>query len=255
MNPYMKILLFASIISFCVFPQSDNSYLTKGEDYYKKFDLINAAKSYESAYKQNPNNYFVLERVTKIFNDLGEDYYEMYNKDNAEQSFNKAVKYAEIFYSKFPDSASVYTLIAMSYGNLALFRGGNEKIKLANKIRENAEKSIRLNPNDYLPYIILGIYNREIASLSWFEKTFANTFLGKVPEGSLKSAEELFIKALKINPGIITAMYQLSLVYQEMENSQKEIEWLKKIIEAPITDFRDKYAKRKAKERLQELLN
>jgi len=58
-----------------VFPQSDNSYLTKGDDYYKKFDLINAAKNYESAYKQNPNNYFVLERVTKIFNDLGEDYY------------------------------------------------------------------------------------------------------------------------------------------------------------------------------------
>lgn len=143
----------------------------------------------------------------------------------------------------------------MSYGNLALFKGGNEKIKLANKIRGNAEKSIKLNPNDYLPYIILGVYNREIAGLSWFEKTFANTFFGKLPEGSLKSAEELIVKALTINPGIITAMYQLSLVYQEMENEQKEIEWLKKVIDAPVTDFRDKYAKRKAKERLKDLLN
>ena len=251
----MKIFLFISLISFYVFPQIDKEYLDKGDDYYKKFNLINAANNYESAYKQNPYNYFVLERVTKIFNDLGEDYYEINNKDNAERSFNKAVKYAEIFYSKFPDSAKVYTLIAMSYGNLALYKGGNEKIKLANKIRENAEKSIKLNPNDYLPYIVLGIYNREIASLSWFERTFANTFFGKVPEGSLKSAEELMIKALKINPGIVTAMYQLSLVYQEMENEKKEIEWLKKIINAPISDFRDKYAKRKAKERLNELLN
>lgn len=249
----MKIFLFVSLLSFYVFPQSDNSYLTKGDDYYKKFDLINAAKNYESAYKQNPNNYFVLERVTKIFNDLGENYYEIKDKDNSEQSFNKAVKYAEIFYSKFPDSAKVYTLIAMSYGNLALYKGGNEKIKLANKIRANAEKSIKLNPNDYLPYIVLGIYNREIASLSWFERTFANTFLGKVPEGSLKSAEQLMIKALKINPGIVTAMYQLSLVFQEMENEQKEIEWLKKTIDSPISDFRDEFAKRKAKERLNEL--
>ena len=40
-----------------------------------------------------------------------------------------------------------------------------------------------------------------------------------------------------------------------MENEKKEIEWLKKIISAPISDFRDKYAKRKAKERLNELLN
>ena len=251
----MKIFLVVSLLCSYVFPQSDNSYLIKGDDYYKKFDLINAAKNYDSAYKQNPYNYFVLERVTKVFNDLGEDYYEINDKEHAEQSFNKAVKYAEIFYSKFPDSAKVYTLIAMSYGNLALYKGGNEKIKLANKIRENAEKSIKLNPNDYLPYIVLGIYNREIASLSWFERTFANTFLGKVPEGSLKYAEELMIKALKINPGIVTAMYQLSLVYQEMENEKKEIEWLKKIINAPISDFRDKYAKRKAKERLNEVLN
>ena len=219
----MKIFLFVSLLCSCMFPQSDNSYLIKGDDYYKKFDLINAAKNYESAYKQNPYNYFVLERVTKIFNDLGEDYYEINDKDNAERSFNNAVKYAEIFYSKFPDSAKVYTLIGMSYGNLALYKGGNEKIKLANKIRENAEKSIKLNPNDYLPYIILGIYNREIAGLSWFERTFANTFFGKVPEGSLKSAEELMIKALKINPGIVTAMYQLSLVYQEMENEKKKL--------------------------------
>ncbi|MCK7516445.1 MAG: hypothetical protein MZV64_01320 [Ignavibacteriales bacterium] len=71
----------------------------------------------------------------------------------------------------------------------------------------------------------------------------------------MKSAEELMIKSLTINPGIITAMYQLSLVYQEMENEQKEIEWLKKVIDAPVTDFRDKYAKRKAKERLKDLLN
>ena len=50
-------------------------------------------------------------------------------------------------------------------------------------------------------------------------------------------------------------MFHLSLVYQEMENEKKEIEWLKKIIDASVTDFRDKYAKRKAKERLKELLN
>ena len=141
----------------------------------------------------------------------------------------------------------------MSYGNLALFKGGNEKIKLANKIRQNAEKSISLNPNDYLPYIILGIYNRQIASLSWLEKTFANTFWGKVPEGSLQSAEKFLIKALSISPDMITAMFQLSLVYKETDNDKKEKEMLKKIIDAPINDFRDKYAKRKAKERLDEL--
>jgi len=251
----MKKFLFITAINISLFAQSNDEYLNKGDTYYKKFDLINAAKNYEAAYKQNPEEYISLEKVTKIFNDLGEDYNELSDKENAEIAFNKAVKYAEIFHSKFPDSAKVYTLIAMSYGNLAQYKGGNEKIKLANKIKENAKKSIKLNPNDYLPYIILGIYNREIASLNWFERIFANTFFGQVPEGSLQSAEQLLLTALKLKPGIVTAMFHLSLVYQEMENEKKEIEWLKKIIDAPVTDFRDKYAKRKAKERLKELLN
>lgn len=251
----MKIFLFITVVSFNLFPQNYEDYIGSGDKYYKNFDLINAAENYQSAHKQNPEDYFSLEKVTKIFNDLGEDYYELSDKENAEIAFNKAVKYAEIFRSKFPDSAKVYTLIAMSYGNLAQYKGRNEKIKLANKIRENAEKSIELNPNDYLPYIILGIYNREIASLNWFERIFANTFFGQVPEGSLQSAEQLLLTALKLKPGIITAMFHLSLVYQDMENEKKEIDWLKKIIDAPVTDFRDKYAKKKAKERLNELLN
>lgn len=143
----------------------------------------------------------------------------------------------------------------MSYDNLATFKGGTEKIKLASKIKDNAEKSLRLNSNDYLPYTILSIYHRQIASLNWFERAFANTFFGKVPEGSLEESEKMMLKALSIQPGVITAMFNLSLTYKEMDNEKKEIEWLKKIISAPINDFRDKYAKRKAKDRLADLIN
>lgn len=61
------------------------------------------------------------------------------------------------------------------------------------------------------------------------------------------------LKSLKIHAGIGIAMDQVSLPYQEMGNEKKEIEWLKKVLEAPIKDFRDKYAKRKGKDRLSEL--
>lgn len=252
---FIKMFLFVSLLSSCLFSQGVNSYLNKGDDYYKKFDLINAAKNYEYAYEQNPKNYTVLEKLTKIFNDLGENYMELKDTKKAEEAITSAVRYAEIFYALFSDSAKTYTLLAMSYGNLALFKGGNEKIKLAEKIRENAKKSIELNPDDYLPYIILGIYNRQIASLSWFERAFANTFWGEVPEGSLSAAEQFLLKALQIQPEMITAMFNLSLVYKEMDDERNEVYWLKKIVYAPITDFRDKYSKMKAKERLNELLN
>ncbi len=171
------------------------SLITKGDEYYKKFDLANAVLLYEEAYKLANENYEVLTRLARTYNDLGEDYYEIRDSENSEAAINKALKFGELLSSKYPDSAMTYALLAMSYGNLAMFKGGNEKIKLAHKIKENAEKSIRMNSDNYLPYIILSVYHRQIASLSWLEK----------------------------------------------------------IIDAPIIDFRDTYAKRKARKRLKEL--
>ena len=253
MNQTLYLFLFF-IICPVLLSQSFNEFLAKGDEFYKKFDLENAANNYEEAYKINSDSYSALLKVTRIYNDLGEDYYEIKDDKNAEIVVNKAVKYAEIFASKFPDSAKVYALLAMSYGNLALYKGGNEKLKLAYKIKENAEKSINKDSTDYLPYIILSIYYRQIASLSWFERTFANIFFGKVPEGSLDESERMMLKALKIQPGIVIAMFHLSLTYDEMGNKKKEIEWLNKTVNAPITDFRDKYAKRKAQDKLTDLI-
>lgn len=250
---YLILFLILLVSTHSVFAQASFEDFNKGKEFYKSFDLRNAAIEFEKAFKTSPNNYYVLQSVARVFNDLGEDYYEIRDEKNAEISVNKAVKYAELFAKQFPDSAKVYALLAMSYGNLAMYRGGNEKIKLAYKIKENAEKSIRMNPNDYLPYIILSVYHRQIASLNWFERAFANTFFGQVPDGSLEESEKMMLRALSIQPNVVIAMFHLSLTYKEMDNEKKEIEWLKKVINAPINDFRDKYAKRKARERLKEL--
>ncbi len=231
------------------------NFVETGDNYYKNFDIKNAASNYQKAYEQNHNDYSTLKKLTRVYNDLSEYYYEIKDKNNAELSVNNAMKYATLFQSRYPDSSAAYSLLAMSYGNLALFKGDKEKIKLAYKIKDNAESAIKLNPNDFLAYIILSIYNRQIASLSWFERTFANMFFGKVPEGNFEDAEKFMLKALSIQPQAVIAMFHLSLVYKETDDEEKEIIWLKKVIDAPINDFRDQFAKRKAKNRLAELLD
>jgi len=112
-----------------------------------------------------------------------------------------------------------------------------------------------VDSTDYLPYLILGIYNRQIGALGWFERLFANTFFGDVPEGSFEESEKLMLKALELQPGIVIATFHLSLTYKEMDKEEKEIEMLKKVLELPNLNFRDTFAKRKSKERLQELLD
>ena len=138
----------------------------------------------------------------------------------------------------------------MSNGNIALFKGGKEKIKYANLVEQNAKKSISLNPNAYLPYIILGIYYREIAGLSWWERAFANTFWGNVPSGSYEESEKMLKKALSFDQNMIVANFQLAKTYRNMDREPEEKALLEKVLILPVRDFRDKFAKEKANKRL-----
>ena len=245
------ILLFSN--SIIVSSNSFDELISKGDSLYAQSDMQNDLDYYEQAYSIDSSNYYLLLKLTRVCNDLGEYYYELHDEESSEKVVYDGVDYAERFYSLYPDSARVYTYLAWSYGNQALFEGGKEKIKLAHKIKDNAAKAISIDSTDYLPYVILGVYNRQIGALSWFERLFANIFFGDVPEGSFENSEKMMLKALELQPGIVIATFHLSLTYKEMDEEEKEITMLKKVIELPKVNFRDTFAKRKAKERLEYL--
>ena len=254
----MKLSLILILLlsnSIIVLSSSFDELISKGDSLYAQSDMQNALNYYEQAYSIDSSDYYLLFKLTRVCNDLGEYYYELHDEDSSEIVVYEGVNFAERFSSLYSDSAKVYTYLAWSYGNQALFEGGKEKIKLAHKIKDNATKAISMDSTDYLPYVILGIYNRQIAALGWFERLFANTFFGDVPEGSFEESEKLMLKALELQPGIVIAAFHLSLTYKEMGEEDKEIEMLEKVLELPDLNFRDTYAKRKAKERLDDLLD
>ncbi len=251
--PFLLILLF--INSVLVLPNTFDELIAKGDSLYARSDMQTALDYYEQAYGIDSSDYYLLLKLTRVCNDLGEYYYELRDEESSEKIVYEGVDFAERFYSLYPDSAKVYAYLAWSYGNQALFEGGKEKIKLAHKIKDNATIAISMDSTDYLPYVILGIYNRQIGALSWFERFFANTFFGDVPEGSFEESEKMMLKALELQPGLVIAAFHLSLTYKEMGEEEKEIEMLKKVLEMPNLNFRDTHAKRKAKERLEDLLD
>jgi tetratricopeptide (TPR) repeat protein len=251
-------MLFINLILLLLFPNDLETFLKKGDEFHKKFDNRNAALQYEKAYDLAPDNYEVLLKLTIAYNDLGEEYVELSRRDRtknyreeAKKYIDKAIHYAEIFQKKFPDSADVYCYLAFSYGNIAMFKGDKEKIKLAHLVKDNAEKSLKIAPDNYISYIILGIYNREIGNLSFFERLFANAFFGDVPDGSFEESIEMFNNALEIKPETIVPTYGLSRTYRYMDEEEKEKELLKKILSYEIQNFRDKFAVEKAKRRLE----
>ena len=229
------------------------TFIKKGDDFHEAFDNVDAALNYERAYELVPHNFEVLIKLTGAYNDAGEEFVELRKRDEAKNFIDKAIAYAEILHKEFPDSAKTYCYLALSYGNIAMFSGSKERIKLASLIKENAEKSLQMDSTLFISYVILGIYNREISNLGFFERLFANTFLGDVPDGSFEESIKMFKKALSIFPDTIVPTYGLSKTYRYIGDEKKEKELLNKIFSYKIQNFRDKYALEKAKRRLENL--
>jgi len=126
-------------------------------------------------------------------------------------------------------------------------------VKYANLVEENARKSISMNGNNFLPYLIMGIYYRELASLNWIERAFANAFFGNLPSGSYEDSERYLKKALSIEPNMIVAFFHLSRTYGKMGRKNEEIAILKQIQTMQVRNFRDIYAKQKAQKTLSQM--
>ena len=243
----MKTLISILILlSFDIYSQSYQKYMSDGDSLYLKFKIKQAFSYYQKAFELKPQNYNSLFNIVKIYNAVGELKRKDHKQNEAKEDFNKAINYSEKLISSFPDSSLSYTFSAISYGNLARLTGGKERLNYAKKIEEYSKKAVQLDSNNVLPYIILGAYYREIGRLSWIERIFAGILYGNVPDGSFEDSEKMLKKALRINPDIITANFQMALTYRALQNEEKEKEYFNKVLSLPLYDFRDPYLKESA---------
>ncbi len=251
-----SVSLLIVIISFCnsSFPQTGKYFLKMGDMYYSKFDNFDALNSYKKADSLLPNSYEALSKITLAYNNVIEENLDLRRRKEAAKYMNNAIKCANLFREKYPDSALTYIYLALTYGNQSmLLKSNKDKIKYANKVKQSAMAAIKMAPNNFFPYIILGIYYREAAKLTWIEKIFAKTIYGGVPEGTFKQAIEMFDKALSLDSNLTVAYFQIAKTYKSMGKKNKELEFLKKVLKMPIRNFRDKYAKLQAKKMLTRL--
>jgi tetratricopeptide (TPR) repeat protein len=246
------ILLVCGFMIFLCISLSASDYhpfIVKGDEYYQRFDNLKALAEYQKAYNITSDNYEVIMKLTRAYNDIGEDL----NSKESKTYFKKAVEYAEMLAKKFPNKAEAYFYLAESYGNLALLENGKEKVSFARDIKKNARKATGLDPKFSRPYVVLGRYYREVANLNWLLKTAAKTMFGGLPEGTNEDSERMLLKSIELQPSIY-ANFELAKTYKAMKEKDKSINCLKKILELPIFDHQDKMIKNEAKNMLDKLL-
>lgn len=215
-----------------------------GDRYYDQFNNFEALKSYEEAYNICPESHEALMKLTRAYNDAGEDLKGTAKSDRSksvemERHFRNAVKHANLLLEKFPDEKTIYYLLAVSYGHLAIYKGGEEKLTLGRNVEKYAKQAIEIDPEFAPAYVVLGIYYREVASVDGLKKAIANSLLGGIPDRTLGDSKRVLMRALELSPESPYVHYDLAKTYESLGRKEKAIEHYNKVIDLPAVDQDD----------------
>lgn len=123
-----------------------------------------------------------------------------------------------------PEGTSGYTCLAICAGKLSAFESGAGKIEMAEKAREAALKAIELDERNDLAHLVLGVWNREIATVGGMTKLAAKVFYGGVPEGaSLEESEASLRKAIELAPEFLNHHRELAITLLEMDRLEEAV--------------------------------
>ena len=232
------ILLFIQWTAAAQVVKGFDRLIKNGDALQRQFDMQGAYEAYKEAHRLLPGHYEALLKLTRASNDLGEEFWKK-SRHQSKCYFRESVGYAELMHRQFPDSAETYISLAIAYGNLALFSGGKEKVKLARDVEAHCQKAIATNPNLGASYLVLGIYYREVANLNWLLKLFAKALYRGMPGGSNELSAEMLLMAIKQMPESIEAHLQLAQTYHKLKQYDKTLTHLKTVIELPVSDHMD----------------
>jgi len=211
-----------------------------------------ALEAYMAVLEMDPENYRAAwktgDQYTDIAKNLPED-----AKGEKEEKFDLARQYCEKAIAIDSTGWEGHTYLSIALGRLALFRGGKEKINLSKRVKEEADKGIALNPENDTAYHVVGLWNRNLANLSWVLKTFAKILYGGVPPGSNEEAVACLKKAIEIKPDYINHHLELAKTYEMTGKKELMKEPLNRVLELPATEPDDEEYKAEAQAMLAKL--
>ncbi len=203
------------------------SMLAKSDEFSAKFNYEESRHVLEEANAKFGNNVEVLWRLSSLLINIGDV------RPENEAAYKKAIAYGEAAVKAGYNNSNAHAYLAAAYGSYAMFAGGQEKVKLANMIRDELDKSLKLDPNNQIAHSVYGSWHRAVANVSWIERGLANMFLGGLPKGSFDEAISHLQQAIRIAPNVFRNRYELGLTYIDANRKDLAIKSLEVALRCP----------------------
>lgn len=134
-----------------------------------------------------------------------------------EARLREAIEVARQAVRHGPEVSRAHTALAVALGRYGRHLGytyriqkAGEVIELGRQAHQEIERARALDPSDYAPYVFLGTFHRELATVHPVAKAVARTFLGGFPDVSLEESATLLRRAIELDPGSVTARVELA---------------------------------------------
>lgn len=190
--------------------EEKRAVLDRADRLFDRNDFDTARRLLERALTEHPGDAEILWRLANHAINDGDA---AENEERQEKLFRTAVSYAERAVKADARNAMARAFLAASFGSYAMYAGGEEKVKLANRIRDELDATLKMDPDNQVAHTIYGTWHREVAEVSWIERKLANLFLGSMPDGSLDRSIWHLKKAIEVAPTVLRHRFELGLSY------------------------------------------
>ena len=187
----------------------------------RSFQNQEAINIFKDGLKDYPDAFELQLGLAYGYNSLGLDHQEKEEGEAAEKAFRSGMETAQTLTSKHPKMAEGFLIFAMTTGNLAKFKGGQEKIKIGSKVEEYCKKAIELDPNLGMAHSVLATYYLAVVDLPWLLKSFAKTFLGKLPDATEEDVLKLYEAGVKASPDRVYTQLKYAQMLQRLSRKDE----------------------------------
>lgn len=209
-----------------------------------------ALSIFREAEQREPTNVGILLRIAKQYSDLVR---ETKPEAAAQGVAEKSLVYSKRAVELEPNNAKGRLSLAVAYGRLTDFVGNKVKLEYSKLIKQEAAKSLELDPSDDFAWHVLGRWHFGVANISAVLKVMARFAYGGMPAASNEDAAKCLKKASEIAPQRIIHHSELARVYRAMgKKDLAQKEW-QTVVALPAVDKEDERDKREAQAELSTL--
>ena len=245
----MVALLFAAHLPI-VAAQTVADHVAMGVAAIEARDLRTGLAHYEAALALDSTDYAANWRAAFALLDEGELIPDSLPGAERDSLFARAEVLARRAVAADSTRPEGHFALAATVGQAALTMGKKERIRRAKVVRQEALRTLALDPAHDGAYHVLGRWNAEIMRLSGFSRFFAKRFLGAgiFGEASWEAAITNLQKAVELDPERIYHRLELARIYADRKRYQEALDQLGRISSLPDRELLDPLYRERAGE-------